>query len=102
MLMSLLLQTVTRFIQKKKDNFKSRRIKLNSCQLKISNLSRSDFNGFIDWYKTLLKEEKQEVISSILPLFGWYIKKNNDKCDIFYIMKLAYSQTVRYTETYGK
>lgn len=86
----------------KKDNFKSRRIKLNSCQLKISNLSRSDFNGFIDWYKTLLKEEKQEVISSILPLFGWYIKKNNDKCDIFYIMKLAYSQTVRYTETYGK
>ena len=38
----------------KKDNFKSRRIKLNSCQLKISNLSRSDFNGFIDWYKTLL------------------------------------------------
>ena len=50
----------------------------------------------------LTEEEKQEVISSILPLFGWYIKKNNDKCDIFYIMKLAYSQTVRYTETYGK
>ena len=78
------------------------KLQAKRCQLKISNLSEADFKGFVDWYKSLLKEEKQEAISSILPLFGWYVKKNNAKCDIFYIMKLAYSQTVRYTETYGK
>ena len=58
--------------------------------------------GFVEWYKELLLQQKEEVISSILPLYGWYIKKNKDKCDIFHIMKLAYSQTVRYTIRYGK
>lgn len=57
---------------------------------------------FVEWYKDLLLQQKEEVISSILPLYGWYLKKNKDKCDIFHIMKLAYSQTVRYTTCYGK
>lgn len=58
--------------------------------------------GFVAWYKDLLLQQKEEVISSILPLYGWHLKKNKDKCDVFHIMKLAYSQTVRYTTSYGK
>lgn len=58
--------------------------------------------GFVEWYKNLLLQQSEQLISSILPLYGWYRKKNKDKCDIFHIMKLAYSQAVRYTTCYGK
>ena len=70
--------------------------------IKIPSLSRKNYNDFVAWYKNLLEKQDDSVISSILPLFSWYLKKNNDKCDIFHIMKLAYSLTVRYTEPYGK
>ena len=90
------------YLEKTKGKISSTNVPLTPSPLKITHLSKKNYEGFVAWYKSLLKEKKQEVISSILPLFGWYIKKNNDKCDIFHIMKLAYSQTVRYTETYGK
>ena len=90
------------YLEGAKDKISSERHLSTSNSIKITHLSKKNYEGFVTWYTNLLKEKKQEVIYSILPLFGWYIKKNNDKCDIFYIMKLAYSQTVRYTETYGK
>ena len=68
----------------------------------VQQLPQELTRGFVEWYKELLLQQNEEVISSILPLYGWYIKKNKDKCDIFHIMKLAYSQTVRYTIRYGK
>ena len=70
--------------------------------IKIPSISKKNYDDFVAWYKNLLEKKDNFVISSILPLFSWYIKKNNDKCDIFHIMKLAYSLTVRYTEPYGK
>lgn len=71
-------------------------------RLEIPALTPGQLSGFIGWYKSLLEEGRQEAISSILPLLGWHVKKNSGKCDVFHIMKLAYSQTVRYTEPYGK
>lgn len=70
--------------------------------IKIPSINRKNYDDFVAWYKNLLEKKDDFVISSILPLFSWCIKKNNDKCDIFHIMKLAYSLTVRYTEPYGK
>lgn len=73
----------------------------NSC-LNISFPSQQQIYDFIQWYMTMLEEKNEKIFSTILPLFAWYMKKNNEKCDIFHIMKLAYSLMVRYTETYGK
>ena len=74
----------------------------SSPRLSACRLGEGDLRGFVDWYKELLQAGHQDVISSILPFYGWYLKKNGEKCDVFHIMKLAYSHVVRYTGRYGK
>ena len=74
----------------------------NKFSLDFFHLPQQQIIDFFQWYETLLEEGNKKVIFSILPLFAWYMKKNNGKCDIFHIMKLAYSLMVRYTGTYGK
>lgn len=74
----------------------------NTSSLDFFHLPQQQILGFFQWYKTMLEEGNKRAIFSILPLFAWYMKKNNEKCDIFHIMKLAYSLMVRYTEAYGK
>ena len=97
---------VTIITDNKTINFPQNCVNKNSnysiFNIKIPSISKKNYDDFVTWYKNLLEKKDNFVISSILPLFSWYIKKNNDKCDIFHIMKLAYSLTVRYTEPYGK
>ena len=59
-------------------------------------------NKFIQWYLDALRRKDKNVIPSILPLFTWFNGKNGLKTDFFSFIKLAYSESVRYTNIYGK
>ncbi len=55
---------------------------------------------FAVWYTELLRRNDPAAITSVLPLAAWYRTKLDYKNDIFSLLKLAYTQTLRYTESH--
>jgi len=75
--------------------------KQHENKIKYFSPKKDSYKSFINWYLTNLSE-KEPFISTIIPLAAWKMKKNKSKNDFFSLIKLAYSLTVRYTNSHGK